>query len=144
MSNQQQFSKQIGSIDHKGYIKYIERNCPKGQTTVWLTINGSLRYIYKDVYEYECEQCSVEVKTTKDLSINYGFMDMSFCEDCYSSSNIIESDEVDILDDTNEHSLCQGYYLNGKSKWYIMSQKTHDIIGEYETEEAARLEWDKY
>lgn len=51
MSNQQQFSTQIGSIDREGYIKYIERNCPKGQTTEWVTINGYLRYKYKLVVE---------------------------------------------------------------------------------------------
>ena len=39
-----------------------------------------------EVEEYECVQCSVEVKTEKDLTITYGCMDMKFCEDCYKTS----------------------------------------------------------
>ena len=45
--------------------------------------------------EYKCEQCSVEVKTEKDLTITYGCMDMKFCEDCYKTSKdcVKEEDE---------------------------------------------------
>jgi len=102
--------------------------------------------------EYECEQCSVEVKTTKDLTITYGCMDMKFCEDCYKTSKDEveeeeeDEEEVDIIDTTDDYYLCHGFKSNGESSdWYIMaSNGTNDIIGEYETEEAARDEWKKY
>ena len=51
--------------------------------------------------EYECEQCNVEVKTEKDLTITYGCMDMKFCEDCYKTSK-----EEEIDDEEDEDCGC--------------------------------------
>ena len=60
MSTQQQqipFTRQIGSIDREGYIRYIERDCPKGHKTVWsVDDDGFMMYKYELTKQKEEEE----------------------------------------------------------------------------------------
>ncbi len=53
MPTQQQqtpWSYQAGSINREGYIRCMERDCPKGHKTVWFVDDdGFLRYKYEVV-----------------------------------------------------------------------------------------------
>tara|TARA_R110001632_G_scaffold36377_1_gene91805 strand:- start:48 stop:512 length:465 start_codon:yes stop_codon:yes gene_type:complete len=49
--------KKIGSINREGYIRYMERDCPKGHKTVWsVDDDGFLRYKYEPNWREEEEE----------------------------------------------------------------------------------------
>jgi hypothetical protein len=66
--------------------------------------------------EYECEQCSVEVKTTKDLTITYGCMDMKFCEDCYKTSK--EEEDIEFCEVCDKVKTNHSGYYTKEDKGY--------------------------
>tara|TARA_B110001450_G_scaffold168641_1_gene157208 strand:- start:191 stop:676 length:486 start_codon:yes stop_codon:yes gene_type:complete len=97
----------MSSIQEKAFkwdslIKWIKATASDDDSDVWekleeLGVNASGGVEVGE--EYECEQCSVKVKTEKDLTITYGCMDMKFCEDCYKTSKdcVKEEEEEDRL-----------------------------------------------
>ena len=94
--------------------------------------------------KFKCSVCSVDMTDDLDEHDKNNMEVDSYCNlvchDCYLKEH------CDIIDTTDDYWLCHGFKSNGESSdWYIMpSNGTNDIIGEYETEEAARDQWKKY